>query len=56
MFLHNAEMRLRLVHDPVGQAIIFELYIRLFYLFVLGVRPDCVAQPRGPKGFQLPEE
>ena len=31
-------------------------YIRLFYLFVLGVRPDCVAQPRGPKAFQLPEE
>ena len=42
------EMRLRLVHDPVGQAIIFELFIRLFYLFVLGVRPECVAQPRGP--------
>ena len=50
------EMRLRLVHDPVGQAIMFELFIRLFYLFVLGVRPDCVAQPRGPKGFQVPDE
>ena len=51
-----AELRLRLVHDPVGQAIVFELYIRLFYLFVLGVRPDCVAQPRGAKGHQVPEE
>ena len=51
-----AELRLRLVHDPVGQAIIFELLIRLFYLFVLGVRPECVAQPRGPKGHQVPEE
>ena len=50
------EMRLRLVHDPVGQAIMFELFIKLFYLFVLGVRPDCVAQPRGPKGFRVPEE
>ena len=50
-----SELRLRLVHDPVGQAIIFELYIRLFYLFVLGVRPDCLSQPRGPKGFRIPE-
>ena len=47
---------MRLVHDPVGQAIIFELLIRLFYLFVLGVRPDCVAQPRGPKGTRSPLE
>ena len=51
-----AEIRLRLVHDPVGQAVMFELFIRLFYLFVLGVRADCVAQPRGPKGFQVPDE
>ena len=46
---------MRLVHDPVGQAIIFELYIGLFYLFVLGVRSDCLSQPRGPKGFRIPE-
>ena len=51
-----AEMRLRMVNDPVGQAIMFELYNRLYYLFVPGVRPDCVAQPRGPKGFRLPVE
>ena len=51
-----AEMRLRLVHDPVGQAIMFELFIRLLYLFVLGVRADCVSHPRGPNGFQVPEE
>ena len=34
----------------------FELFIRLFYLFVIGVRADCVSHPRGPKGFQVPEE
>ena len=49
------ELRMRLVHDPVGQAIIFELYIRLFYLFVLGVRSDCLSQPRVHKGFRIPE-
>ena len=47
--LSYVEMRLRLVHDPAGQAIIFEVFIRLCYLFVLAVCPDCVAQPRGPK-------
>ncbi len=45
----NAELRRRLVRDPVGQAIMFELYIRLFYRFVLGVREDCVAQTTGVK-------
>ena len=49
-----AEMRLRLVHDPVGQAIMFELFIRLFYLFVLGVRADCVSHPRGPNRISSP--
>ena len=44
-----AELRLRLVHDLVDQAVVFELYIRLFYLFVFGVRPACVAQTRGPR-------
>ena len=54
--LSYVDMRLRLVSDPVGHAIMFELFIRFFYLVVLGVRADCVAQPRGPKGFQVPEE
>ena len=48
------ELRLRLVHDPVGQAILFELLITLFYLHVLGVRADCVAHPRG--SYEPPEE
>ena len=51
-----AELRQRLVHDPVGQAIMFELYIRLFYRFVLGVREECVAQSRGAKVPEVPSE
>ena len=54
--IEYAKLRLRLVHDPVGQAIMFELYMRLFYLFVLGVRPDAVAQPRGAGYYTVPEE
>ncbi|MDA8583319.1 hypothetical protein N9L68_03775 [bacterium] len=49
--LSDVEKRLRIVHDPVGQAIILELFIRIVYMFVLGE-----AQHRGPNGYQVPEE
>ena len=39
------ELRLRVAHDPVGQAIVVEFPLRLFVLHLLGARPDCVAQP-----------
>ena len=41
------ELRLRVAHDPVGQAIVVEFLLRLFVLHLLGARPDCVAQPQG---------
>ena len=41
------EMTERLAQDPVAQAIVFEIMIRLFFLHVLGVRPECVGFRRG---------
>ena len=41
------EMTERLASDPAGQAFVFELLIRLFFVCVLGVRPDCVGWRRG---------
>ena len=37
------EMSERLAKDPVGQAIVFEIMITLFFRHVLGVRPECVS-------------
>ena len=37
----------RVAKDPVGQAIVFELMIRLFFVIVLGVREDLVGWRRG---------
>jgi hypothetical protein len=34
------EMTERLAADPVGQAIVFELMMRLFFTQVLGIRPN----------------
>ena len=41
------EMVQRVAADPVGQAIVFELMIRLFFVHVLGVREDTVGWARG---------
>ena len=40
------EMMQRLARDPHGQTIVFELMMRLFFLHVLGVRPDCLHNRR----------
>ena len=45
MVIRYAELRLRVVNDPVGQSIIVQPFLRLFFLHVLGARPECVAQP-----------
>ena len=34
------DMMCSLARDPVGQTVVFELIMRLFYLHVLGVRPE----------------
>ena len=49
-------MTQRLASDPAGQAIVIELMLRLFFIHVLGVRPDSVGWSRGaaPKSAQLP--
>ena len=36
------DMMRRLARDPVGQTCVFELMMRLFFIHVLGVRPDCL--------------
>ena len=41
------EMTQRLARDPVGQAVVFELMIRLFFIHVLGIRPELVGWERG---------
>ena len=41
------QLRLRVVHDPVGQCLVVELLLRLFVLHILGASPDAVAQPVG---------
>ena len=45
--LSYEQLRLRVMHDPVGQAIVVELLLRLFVLHLVGVLPDAVAQPDG---------
>ena len=41
------EMVERLARDPVGQTLVFELIIRLFFVHVLGIRADAVGWRRG---------
>ena len=41
------EMTQRIARDPVGQAFVFELMIRLFFIIVLGLRPETVGWQRG---------
>ena len=47
------DMMRRLARDPVGQTRVFELMMRLFFIHILGVRPDCLrnrrCQARSPK-------
>ena len=40
------DMMRRLARDPVGQTRVFELMMRLFFIHVLGVRPDCLRNRR----------
>ena len=37
----------RLARDPVGQTLVFELMIRLFFVHVLGARPELIGHRRG---------
>ena len=41
------EMVQRVAADPVGQAMVFEFMIRLFFIHVLGIRADLVGWKRG---------
>ena len=41
------DMLRRLARDPVGQTVMFELVMRMFFLHVLGVRPECLQNRRG---------
>ena len=36
--------------DPTGQTLVFELNMRLFFVHVLGVRPDSLPSPHVPRG------
>ena len=40
------DMLRRLARDPVGQTIVFELIMRMFFLHILGVRPECLQNRR----------
>ncbi|CAK0862279.1 unnamed protein product, partial [Prorocentrum cordatum] len=42
-----SEMSQRITADPVGQAVVFELMMRLFFVHVLGLRPETVGWRRG---------
>ncbi|CAK0911448.1 unnamed protein product, partial [Prorocentrum cordatum] len=42
-----SEMSQRIAADPVGQAVVFELMMRLFFVHVLGLRPETVGWRRG---------
>ena len=43
----RATMQKRLAADPVAQARAFEIMMVLFFIVVLGVRPECVSNQRG---------
>lgn len=40
------DMMRRIARDPVGQTVLFELIMRLFFIHVLGVRPECLENRR----------
>ena len=40
------DMMQRLAADPVGQTRVFELMMRLFFIHVMGVRPECLQNRR----------
>ena len=40
------DMLQRLARDPVGQTLVFELVMRLFFIHVLAVRPECMQNRR----------
>ena len=40
------DMMQRLARDPVGQTRVFELVMQLFFVHVLGVRPECLQNRR----------
>lgn len=40
------DMVKRVAADPLGQTVVFELMMRLFFLHVLGVRPECLQNRR----------
>ena len=41
------DMVARLARDPVGQTLVFELMVRLFFVHVLGIRPELIGHRRG---------
>ena len=43
------DMMQRLARDPVGQTLVFELIMRLFFIHVLGVRLECLQNRRRTK-------
>ena len=43
------DMMQRLARDPVGQTIVFEMIMRLFFIHVLGIRPECMQNRRRAK-------
>ena len=43
------EMTQRVARDPVGQTLVFELMTRLFFIHVLGLRPEAVGWKRGER-------
>ena len=46
---YRAMMR-RLARDPVGQTLVFEKIMRLFFIHILGVRPECLQNRRRSLG------
>merc|ERR1711994_457299 len=42
-------MMQRLARDPVGQTLVFEKIMQLFFIHVLGVRPECLQNRRRTK-------
>ena len=43
------DMMQRLARDPVGQTLVFEKIMQLFFIHVLGVRPECLQNRRRTK-------
>ena len=44
---HYRDMLRRLARGPVGQTVMFELVVRMFFLYFLGVRPEGLQNRRG---------